>query len=82
MPRITVGLALPALAQIMAPFPLGKFFCDNVFCFLFRGGVCSSYGYGAKYHAARKLAKRNGAIIYAKIGVPDPRVPRPPNGRN
>ena len=34
-----------------------------------------------KYNVARKLAKRNGAIIYAKIGVPDPPVPRPPNGR-
>ena len=38
-----------------------------VFCLLI-GGLRPSYRYGTKYNVARKMAKRNGAIIYAKAG--------------
>ena len=40
-----------------------------VFCLLLIGGASPSYRYGAKYNVARKLANRNGAIIYAKAGL-------------
>ena len=56
----------------------GSIFLDQlsgyiVFCIL----LIPLYRYGTKYNIARKFAKRNGAIIYAKIGVPDPPVPKP-----
>ena len=41
------------------------------FCILLIGGASPPYGYGTKYtkyNVARKLAKRNGAITYAKAG--------------
>ena len=40
-----------------------------VFCILLMGGLRPPYRYGTKYNVARKLAKRNGAIIYAKAGT-------------
>ena len=39
-----------------------------VFCILLIGGLRPPYRYGTKYNVAGKLAKRNGAIIYAKAG--------------
>ena len=53
-----------------------------VLCILLMDGLRPPYRYGTKYNVARKLAKRNGAITYAKIGVPDSPGPGPPFGRN
>ena len=39
-----------------------------VFCILLIGVASTPHRYGTKYNVARKLAKRNGAIIYAKAG--------------
>ena len=39
-----------------------------VFCILLIGGLRPPYRYGTNYNVARKLAKRNGAIIFAKAG--------------
>ena len=62
----------------MALFLLANFPATLYFVFYLWVGLRPQYRYGTKYNVARKLAKRNGAIIYAKIGVPDPRVPRLP----
>ena len=52
----------------MAPFLLANFLATLYFVFYFRG-LRPPYRYGTKYNVARKLAKRNGAIIYAKAGT-------------
>ena len=54
------------------------FWLHCILPFTYRGGLRPPYRYGTKYNVARKLAKRNGAIIYAKIGLLDPPVQRPP----
>ena len=47
----------------MAPFLLANFLATLYFVFYLQGGLRPPYRYGTKYDAARKLAKRNGAII-------------------
>ena len=41
-----------------------------VFYLLYRGGLRPTYRYGTKCNVARKLAKRNGAIINASFVGP------------
>ena len=50
----------------MAPFLLANFLATLHFVFYFLGGLRPQYRYGTKCYVARKLAKRNDAIIYAK----------------
>ena len=50
----------------MAPFLLANFLATLYFAIYIFGGLRLPDRYGAKYNVARKLAKRNGAIIYAK----------------
>ena len=56
----------------MAPFLLANFLATLYFVFYVSGGLRPPYRYGTKYNVARKLAKRNGAIIYAKAGWANP----------
>ena len=53
----------------MAPFLLANFLATLYFVFYVKERLRSSYGYSTKYNVARKLAKRNGAIIDAKAGT-------------
>ena len=43
-------------------------FCYRYFVFYLREWLRHPYRYGTKYNVARKLAKRNGSIIYAEAG--------------
>ena len=54
----------------MAPFLLANFLATLYFVFYLYQGLCPSYRYGTRYNVARKLAKRNGAIIYANFVGP------------
>ena len=47
---------------------MANFLGTLYFVFYLLGGLRPPYRYGTKYNVARKLAKRNGAIIYAKAG--------------
>ena len=51
----------------MAPFLLANFLATLYFAIYIFGGLRPPDRYGAKYNVARKLAKRNGAIIYANL---------------
>ena len=53
----------------MAPFLLANFVATLHFVFYLQGGLRPPYRYGTEYNVSRKLAKRNGAIIYAKAGT-------------
>ena len=50
-------------------FLLANFLATLHFVIYLEGGVRPLYRYGTKYNVARKLANRNGAIIYAKAGT-------------
>ena len=57
----------------MAPFLLASFLATLYFVFYWYyqylvGVLRPPCRYGTKYNEVRKLAKRNGAIIYAKAG--------------
>ena len=51
----------------MAPFLLANFLATLYFALYLYGGRNPPYTYKAKYDVARKLAKKNGAIIYTKV---------------
>ena len=51
----------------MAAFLLANFLATLYFAIYIFGGLRPPDRYGAKYNVARKLAKRNGAIIYANL---------------
>ena len=53
----------------MASFILANFLATLHFVFYVEEGLRTSYRYGTTYNVARKLAKRNGAIIYAEAGT-------------
>ena len=52
----------------MAPFLLANFLATLYFVFYLSEGLGPPYRYSTKYNIARKLAKGNGAIIYAEAG--------------
>ena len=50
----------------MGPFLSANFLATVSFVLYLQGVLRPPYKYGAKYNVARKLVKRNAAIIYAK----------------
>ena len=52
----------------MASFLVANFLATLYFVFFLWAVLRPPSRYGTKYHVARKVAKRNGAITYAKAG--------------
>ena len=73
----TGGVVTPSLGINYGSISFSQLSGHIVFCILLIGVASPPYRYGTKYNVARKLAKRNEAIIYAKAGNANPSCPWP-----
>ena len=65
---MTCRVDLPSFGINYDSISLANFPATLYFVFYLKGGLRPPQSYGAKYNVARKLVKRNGAMIYAKAG--------------